>query len=63
MKYGSRIIDGYELDEESLEKRSDRIYEILIKSGFTSKHLSNGNQKKGWYLDCFFKSGSKKIVD
>ena len=63
MKYGSRIIDGYELDEESLEKRSDRIYDILIKSGFTSKHLSNGNQKKGWYLDCFFKSGSKKIVD
>ena len=47
----------------SLEKRSDRIYDILIKSGFTSKHLLNGNQKKGWYLDCFFKSGSKKIVD
>jgi len=55
MKFGSKKVGKYIFDEEKLIEKSNKIYDILFKAGFKSKHLENGNNKEGWYLDVFYR--------
>ena len=55
MKFSSKKVGKFTFDEEKLKEKSNKIYDILLKSGFKSHHLENKNKKEGWYLDIFYR--------
>lgn len=55
MKYSSKKVGKYIFDQKILNEKSNKIYELLLKSGFKSQHLENNHKKEGWYLDIFYK--------
>jgi len=55
VKFGSRKIDNMTVDGKKIEARSNKIYSILSRAGFKSKHLEQGGKKEGWYLDIFYR--------
>ena len=55
MKFGSKKVGKYTFDKETLNKKSNKVYEILLKAGFKSQHLEKNNKKEGWYLDVFYR--------
>jgi hypothetical protein len=55
VKFGSRKIDNMTADGKKIEARSNKIYSILSRAGFKSKHLEQGGKKEGWYLDIFYR--------
>lgn len=55
MKFGSKKVGKYIFDKDKLTEKSNKIYDILLRAGFKSKHLENNNKKEGWYLDVFYR--------
>lgn len=53
MKFSSKKVGKYTFDKDILNEKSNKVYEILLKAGFKSRHLENNNKKEGWYLDVF----------
>tara|TARA_B110000238_G_scaffold192328_1_gene227568 strand:+ start:223 stop:1098 length:876 start_codon:yes stop_codon:yes gene_type:complete len=53
MKFGPRIVDNKKFDDDKIILRSNKIYSLLEKCGFKSRHLEKGMEKKGQYLDIF----------
>ena len=46
MKFSSKKVGKFTFDEEKLKEKSNKIYDILLKSGFKSHHLENSLQRQ-----------------
>ena len=55
IKFGSRKIDNMVVDDKKIDARSNKIYNILFRAGFKSRHLEQRGKKEGWYLDIFYR--------